>query len=146
MTENATPFSQSGAQLKVLDLGMQFAGPFAATLLGDFGAEVIKCEQPGLGDLARLGFADGVASFRLDAGARVVAELARDGRVCCIVDQRPFEAAETSCFNTRSAMLHGTARRIEAARDGEACFVLEVEKVVSFDFAKLQSNPASLAQ
>jgi crotonobetainyl-CoA:carnitine CoA-transferase CaiB-like acyl-CoA transferase len=39
--------------LKVLDLGTQVAGPFAATLLGDLGAEVIKCEQPGTGDPAR---------------------------------------------------------------------------------------------
>ncbi len=42
-------------KLKVLDLGTQVAGPFAATILGDFGAEVIKCEQPGAGDPSRTG-------------------------------------------------------------------------------------------
>lgn len=34
------------AGLSVLDLATIYAGPFAATLLGDFGAEVIKVEHP----------------------------------------------------------------------------------------------------
>lgn len=36
--------------LLVIELGHVLAGPFAATLLGDFGAEVVKIERPGLGD------------------------------------------------------------------------------------------------
>jgi crotonobetainyl-CoA:carnitine CoA-transferase CaiB-like acyl-CoA transferase len=47
------PFSDDAVRLKVLDLGTNVAAPFAATLLGDLGAEVIKCEQPGLGDPIR---------------------------------------------------------------------------------------------
>jgi formyl-CoA transferase len=39
--------------LKVLDIGTALAGPFGATLLGDLGAEVIKIELPGTGDLLR---------------------------------------------------------------------------------------------
>lgn len=39
--------------IRVLDLGTLLAGPFSATLLGDFGAEVIKIEQPGRGDTLR---------------------------------------------------------------------------------------------
>jgi crotonobetainyl-CoA:carnitine CoA-transferase CaiB-like acyl-CoA transferase len=35
------------AGLTVLDLATIYAGPFATTLLGDFGAEVIKVEHPG---------------------------------------------------------------------------------------------------
>jgi crotonobetainyl-CoA:carnitine CoA-transferase CaiB-like acyl-CoA transferase len=37
----------------VLDLATLFAGPLAATILGDFGAEVIKVEHPAKGDPAR---------------------------------------------------------------------------------------------
>lgn len=39
--------------LKVLDVGTVIAGPVAATILADFGADVIKIEQPGEGDLLR---------------------------------------------------------------------------------------------
>jgi crotonobetainyl-CoA:carnitine CoA-transferase CaiB-like acyl-CoA transferase len=41
------------AGLRVLDLATIFAGPFTATLLGDFGAEVIKVEHPRRGDPLR---------------------------------------------------------------------------------------------
>jgi crotonobetainyl-CoA:carnitine CoA-transferase CaiB-like acyl-CoA transferase len=44
------------AGLTVLDLATFMAAPFCCTLLGEFGAEVIKVEQPGVGDdLRRLG-------------------------------------------------------------------------------------------
>jgi formyl-CoA transferase len=36
--------------LKVIDAGSWVAGPAAATILADFGADVIKIEQPGAGD------------------------------------------------------------------------------------------------
>ncbi len=39
--------------LRILDIGTRIAAPFAATLLGDFGAEVIKVELPGSGDFMR---------------------------------------------------------------------------------------------
>jgi len=41
------------AGLCVLDVGTMIAGPVAATLLGDFGADVIKVEQPNTGDPMR---------------------------------------------------------------------------------------------
>ncbi|HYC23209.1 MAG TPA: CoA transferase [Candidatus Bathyarchaeia archaeon] len=41
------------AGLRILDVGTRIGAPFAATLLGDFGAEVIKIEQPGVGDFMR---------------------------------------------------------------------------------------------
>ena len=41
------------AGLRILDVGTRIGAPFAATLLGDFGADVIKIEQPGVGDFMR---------------------------------------------------------------------------------------------
>jgi formyl-CoA transferase len=39
--------------IRVLELGELVAGPFIGTLLGEFGAEVIKIERPGRGDVLR---------------------------------------------------------------------------------------------
>jgi formyl-CoA transferase len=39
--------------IRVLELGELIAGPFVGTLLGEFGAEVIKIERPGQGDVLR---------------------------------------------------------------------------------------------
>ncbi|MFG2548817.1 CaiB/BaiF CoA transferase family protein [Streptomyces sp. NPDC048581] len=41
------------AGLRVLDLATLFAGPLAATMLGDFGAEVVKVEHPAKPDPSR---------------------------------------------------------------------------------------------
>ena len=46
-----TPLPLAG--IRILDIGTRIAAPFAATLLGDFGAEVIKVELPGSGDFMR---------------------------------------------------------------------------------------------
>jgi crotonobetainyl-CoA:carnitine CoA-transferase CaiB-like acyl-CoA transferase len=49
--------NRSGARpldgLRVLEMGQLLAGPFAASMLGYFGAEVIKIEPPGTGDPIR---------------------------------------------------------------------------------------------
>ena len=42
------------AGVKVLDVASFIAGPGAATVLSDFGADVIKVEPPGAGDLQRI--------------------------------------------------------------------------------------------
>jgi crotonobetainyl-CoA:carnitine CoA-transferase CaiB-like acyl-CoA transferase len=39
--------------IHILDLSIALTGPYAATLLADQGAEVIKVERPGIGDIAR---------------------------------------------------------------------------------------------
>lgn len=51
--------------LRILELGTMVAGPVGCTLLGDFGADIIKIEQPGSGDTLRhLGpFANGESLF-----------------------------------------------------------------------------------
>ncbi len=41
------------AGLRVLELGAFIAGPFAGQLLGDLGADVVKVEPPGTGDIMR---------------------------------------------------------------------------------------------
>ncbi|WP_234317310.1 CaiB/BaiF CoA transferase family protein [Streptomyces sp. NRRL WC-3744] len=59
-TTSTTPTTAATARtspaldgLRVLDLATLFAGPMAATLLGDFGAEVIKVEHPRRPDPSR---------------------------------------------------------------------------------------------
>jgi crotonobetainyl-CoA:carnitine CoA-transferase CaiB-like acyl-CoA transferase len=47
------PSTGSLSDLKVLELGSMLAGPFVGTMLGDFGAEVVKVEKPGKPDALR---------------------------------------------------------------------------------------------
>ena len=53
--------------IRVLSFGRMLSGPYAAMLLSDLGAEVIKIEAPGTGDLARFAKPDysGVSSYFL---------------------------------------------------------------------------------
>jgi len=57
--------------IRVLDLGTRIGAPFAATLLGELGADVIKVEQPGRGDFMRsIGPFDGDTSLWWSVEAR----------------------------------------------------------------------------
>ena len=69
------------AGLKVLEMGTLIAGPFAAKTLGDFGAEVIKIEPPGVGDpLRSWRTAEGVTSVWWHVQARHKKSVAIDLR------------------------------------------------------------------
>ena len=52
MASNSRPEAML-AGLRVLDMSTMIAAPLAATLLGDWGADVVKLEQPGAGDHLR---------------------------------------------------------------------------------------------
>ncbi|MBI2875656.1 MAG: CoA transferase, partial [Candidatus Tectomicrobia bacterium] len=62
-SQGASPGGGPLEGLRVLDLGEAFAGPLGASLLGEFGAEVIKVEPPGIGNNMRSfpPFSDGVS-------------------------------------------------------------------------------------
>ena len=53
--------------IKVLSFGRMLSGPYASMLLSDLGAEVIKIETPGIGDLSRFAkpVYNGVSSYFL---------------------------------------------------------------------------------
>lgn len=73
--------------VRVLDLGTYFAGPFCATALGEFGAEIIKVERPTSGDNLRRFGSDtecGDTLFWLSAGRnKRSVTLSRAAVKCC---------------------------------------------------------------
>jgi len=96
-------------------------------------AVVIGLDDHGLpsGGVGRLMLAGGVVGFALGAEDPVVALLGLDDRACCVVEQFP------SYYEIKGVMLHGRATPAVESNVGEAAFVLDVQRVVSFDFSKL---------
>ena len=68
----------------VLDLSTALSGPVAATILADQGAEVVKLEAPGMGDITRV-----VGSHR--GGMRAMYHLANRGKRAIVLDLRADE-------------------------------------------------------
>lgn len=63
------------AGMRVISAGSLVAMPFAATMLADFGAEVIHIERPGVGDTLRV-----LAPFKEENGNTVSTSWAQNGR------------------------------------------------------------------
>ncbi len=88
--------------VRVVDLSTGIAGPMAAMLLGDFGADVVKVEPPqGDPDRSRPGFAmwnrnkrGVVADLSAADGRRVLADLIAGADVCVAGDQDAALPAE----------------------------------------------------
>lgn len=71
MSAPTAPTQGPLAGLRVLDMATVFAGPFAAALMGDMGADVLKVEMPGVGDpLRQLGPFSGDVSLTWASSAR----------------------------------------------------------------------------
>ena len=58
--------------LRILDFTQFMSGPMCTLLLSDFGAEVIKIENPPLGDVTRYGtiVEDGASILQPETGAK----------------------------------------------------------------------------
>lgn len=77
MMKNATMQGQVLSGFRVLDLGSFITAPYAAMLLAEMGADVIKIEKPGTGDPFRA-FGDGLYSSHFQAHNRNKRSVALD--------------------------------------------------------------------
>lgn len=77
MTKDATPAGQVLSGFRVLDLGSFITAPYAAMLLAELGADVIKVEKPGAGDPFRA-FGTGLYSSHFQAHNRNKRSVALD--------------------------------------------------------------------
>ena len=104
--ENDNPDALQG--IRVVSLGQILAAPYCATLLGEFGAEVIKVERPGVGD----GLRGGVAFPQDNRGKKsVTCDLKSAGGIALL--KRPIDTADILIENFRP----GTIERLGLAPD-----------------------------
>jgi crotonobetainyl-CoA:carnitine CoA-transferase CaiB-like acyl-CoA transferase len=112
------------AGLRVLDLSRVLAGPFCSMLLGDLGADVLKVEQPGVGDETRTWgppFARGESAYFLainrnkrsltlnlkDARGLALLKRLAQGSDVLIQNFRPGTAARLGLGYAEAARLNG---------------------------------------
>ncbi|WP_421867869.1 CaiB/BaiF CoA transferase family protein [Motiliproteus sp.] len=106
------PMLQSLAHIRVLDLTNVLAGPFACNQLAHLGADVIKIEVPGSGDLARQLGADpelnrqymGVSFLAQNAGKRSLTLNLKDDRGKALL-KRLVESADVLVENFRPGVM-----------------------------------------
>lgn len=108
------------AGVKVLDLSMALTGPYAAALLADQGAEVVKVERPGIGDIARwVGVAvNGMSAFYLacNRGKRCIAvDLSREESRTIVMQLA--EEADVVLQNFRPGVIDRLGLGYEAVRE-----------------------------
>ena len=93
-----TDTSTALAGVRVLEVGLLTAGPFAGRLLADLGAEVIKLEVPGRGDLARA-----VGPTRKDAAGSNYFHTVAAGKRSLALDLRQAEDLELALHMAESS-------------------------------------------
>ena len=73
--------------VKIVDLSVAISGPLAVGILADQGADVVKIEQPGIGDIARfVGVAHG--------GVSAMFQIANRGKRSVVLDLRDARAID----------------------------------------------------
>ncbi len=72
--------------IRVLELGMFHAGPGGSAILGDLGAEVIKIEQPGIGDPMRHAKMIGSVPLSIQGGGSIWHEAANRNKKSVTID------------------------------------------------------------
>ena len=107
------------AGLRVLDIASLYAAPLAATMLGDFGADVVKIEPPGGDGFRRTGLWPAIArnkksvtlDLRQPEGCAVLRELVKHADVMVenyparVLEQRGIDWPSLSAINPRLVML-----------------------------------------
>jgi crotonobetainyl-CoA:carnitine CoA-transferase CaiB-like acyl-CoA transferase len=96
--------------IRVLDLSIALTGPYAAALMADQGADVIKVERPGIGDIARwIGVSvNGMSSLYLvcNRGKRsIVADLSKPEGVAVV--KRLAAESDVVLQNFRPGVMDG---------------------------------------
>jgi crotonobetainyl-CoA:carnitine CoA-transferase CaiB-like acyl-CoA transferase len=113
------------AGIRIIDFTQVYSGPCCTQMLGDFGADVIKIERPGTGDLSRTSFPDEggldnpiffsinrnkrsiCVNTRTDAGRQVIYDLVRDADVVVsnfragVMDRTGFGYEKLRAINPR---------------------------------------------
>lgn len=82
--------------IRVLELGMFHAGPGGSAILGDLGAEVIKIEQPGIGDPMRHMKMVGSVPLEIQGGLSIWHEAANRNKKSVTIDLRKEKGREVA--------------------------------------------------